>query len=445
MRLHIALLAASGFLLTASVAFASPEVPGAEQSRPVALVGATVHPVAQPEIPNGIVVFEDGRITAVGSDVDVPEGAVVLDLSGKHVYPGMFDAMTNLGLIEIDSVRATRDQSETGTINPNVRAAVAVNPDSELIPVTRSNGVLLALTAPVGGLIAGRSAIIQLDGWTWEDMTLQDDVGMHLHWPNMEPVTAWYSEESSAQQRRSRDDALERLRDVFEDARAYQRAREERGEAQPRDLRWEAMLSVLAGEQPVIIEANEVQEIQAAVAFAQQEDLRLIIYGGYDAPQCAELLKKHDVPVIVGSVYRLPLRRSDPYDAPFTVPERLRQAGVKYCISGGGKFSASNVRNLPYHAAQAAAFGLPLDEALKSVTLFPAQILGVSDRVGSIEGGKDATLIVTDGDPLETATHVEAAFIRGREVDLSDRHKRLWKKYEEKYRRQSVPTSEAAE
>ena len=163
----------------------------------------------------------------------------------------------------------------------------------------------------------------------------------------------------------------------------------------------------------------------------------MILHGGYDALECAELLKQHDIPVIVGSVYRLPERRWEPYDTPFTLPERLRAAGIRFCISGSGRFGASNIRNLPYHAAMAAAFGLPLDEALKSITLYPAQILGVDDRVGSLEMGKDATLVVSDGDVLETATQVEAAFVRGAPVDLNDRHKRLWHKYEEKYRRQS--------
>ena len=172
-----------------------------------------------------------------------------------------------------------------------------------------------------------------------------------------------------------------------------------------------------------------------AVAFAEQQRVKLILYGGYDAPHCTELLKKHDVAVIVGGVYRLPQRRSEPYDTPFTVPARLHEAGVRFCISGSGRFGASNVRNLPYHAAMAVAFGLPHDEAIKSITAYPAEILGVAGHVGTLEKGRDATFIITNGDPLETATQVEAAYIQGREVDLNDRHKRLWKKYEEKYRR----------
>jgi imidazolonepropionase-like amidohydrolase len=310
-----------------------------------------------------------------------------------------------------------------------------VNPDSELIPVARSNGVLLTLTAPQGGLLAGKSAVLQLDGWTYEDMTLRPDVAMHVIWPAMAPVSDWSVEASAKEQLARRDEALERLRRTFEDARAYQQAREAARERHPIDLRWEAMLPVLDGKLPLIVAANEIQQIQAAVAFAAEHDVRMILYGGYDAPRCAALLKKYEVPVIVGEVYRLPTRRSDEYDAAYTVPERLRQAEVKFCISGSGRFGASQVRNLPYHAAMAASFGLPKEEALRAITLSPAEILGVADRVGSLEPGKDATLFIADGDPLEAATHVEAAFVQGRKVDLDDRHKRLYRKYTEKLNR----------
>jgi imidazolonepropionase-like amidohydrolase len=413
-------------------ALAGPEVPGRPQREPIALVGATIHPVSGPAIPGGTLLFDKGIIVALGEDVDVPENARRIELPGKHVYPALFDAYTNVGLVEIEAVRATIDTAETGQINPNVRAQVAVNPDSEVIPVTRSNGVLLVTCAPEGGLISGRSAVLQLDGWTWEDLTLKADVGLHVRWPAMAPVSDWMEQRPARQQREERDQALSRIKQALDDARAYQRARQSAGTVQELDLRWEAMTPVLEQKVPLIVSADEVQQIQAAVAFAEREQLKLILHGGYDAPHCAELLKKHDVPVIVAGIYRLPRRQSEPYDTPFTLPERLRQAGIRFCISGNE--GTSNVRNLPYHAAVAAAFGLPASEALKAVTLYPAEILGVADRVGSLEPGKDATLFVADGDPLETATHVEAAYVQGRPVELDDRHQRLWRKYQEKYR-----------
>ena len=422
------------FALPTGTTVASPEIPGATQATPIALVNATIHPVSSPVIERGTVVFEGGRITGLGANVTVPPNARRVDVSGKHVYPSLLDAWTNIGLVEINAVRATLDQSESGRINPNVRAQVAVNPDSELIPVTRSNGVLLALTAPRGGLISGRSAVLQLDGWTWEDMTLKADVGLHIDWPRMTPGRSPRNPEIEGRGAPT-DDPTAELQRVMADVQAYRKARSAAPGRHPIDIRWEAMLPVLEGHLPLIVEADREPSIQAAVAFAVQHGAKLVIYGGYDAPLCSDLLKQHDVPVIVGGVHRLPQRRWEDYDTPFTVAARLAKSGVRFCISGAGRFGASNVRNLPYHAGTAIAYGLPPEEALKAVTLYPAQILGVADRVGSLEVGKDATLFVSDGDPLETATQIQAAYIQGRAVDLSDKHKRLWAKYREKYRR----------
>ncbi len=413
---------------------ASPEIPGAAQKQPIALVGATVHPVTSGEIAGGTILFDKGKIIAVGKDVAIPEGAQRIDVTGKHVYPGLLDAHTDMGLVEINSIRATIDNSETGAINSNVKSWVAVNPDSEIIPVTRSNGVLLTLSAPKGGLIAGRSAVLQLDGWSYEDLTVRSEIGMHVNWPAMR-TNRRDLERSGPQPPVSRDSPLKPLRDFWEKAQTYHQARSADPTRHPVDARLEAMTPVLERRMPLIVTADELRQIQSAVAFAVEHNIRLILHGGYDAAECAGLLKQHDVPVIISGTYRLPLRNSDPYDSAYTLPERLRQAGVRYCIASCGRFGASGVRNLPYHAASATAFGLPADEALKAITLYSAQILGVADRVGSLEPGKDATIFVSSGDPLETATQVETVFVQGRLVELTDRHKRLWKKYEEKYRR----------
>ncbi len=434
------------FAMTASVSLANPEVPGATQDHPIALVGATVHPVSGPPIENGTVVFDGGKIVAIGRDVAIPDKAERIDVQGKHIFPGLIDANSQLGLVEVPSVAGSRDQSETGLVNPNVRAEVAVNPDSELIPVGRSGGVLTVLTVPSGGLISGMSACMQLDGWTWEDMCLKPAVGMHISWPRMEPVEAWWIEESASQQSENRERALNTIRQTMADARAYRAAKlahaDGRGPQPDHDTRWEAMLAVLEGKLPVFIHAEDVQQIQSALAFAEKEGLRVVLVGGQDAAECVPLLKKLNVPVILDGIHRLPARRDEAYDAAFTLPERLRAAGVTYCIGGvmGGASGSqpSNVRNLPYHAATAAAYGLPADEALKSITLYPAQILGVADRIGSLEPGKDATLLVATGDILEIATQVTAVYIQGRAPSMMDRHKRLWEKYKEKYRRMGI-------
>jgi imidazolonepropionase-like amidohydrolase len=380
-----------------------------------ALVGGTVHPVSSEAIEGGTLVFDESGIQSVGRDIAVPDGATRIDCQGQHIYPGFVAAYSQIGLVEISAVRATDDRAEMGTFNPNVSAHKAFNPDSELIPVTRSNGVLLALAAPTGGLFSGQSSLMKLSGWTWEEMLLKPQVAMHVDWP------------------RARDDGteLERITRLVEDARAYKSARDADEDLTPFDIRWESMQPMLAGKQPLMVQADELVEIQSAVAFAAEHKLQLILFGGYDAPRCAALLKAHNIPVIVSSVHRLPMRRDDPYDASYTLPNRLRDAGIQYCIAGDSNDS-SNLRNLPYHAATAAAYGLPADEALKAITLYPAQILGVADQVGSLEPGKAATLIVADGDPLETPTQVTSAYIDGKAIDLNDRHKSLYQRFKKR-------------
>jgi imidazolonepropionase-like amidohydrolase len=435
-----------GLALGVRPAVASPEIPGPPQARPVALVGATLHTLHGPPIENGTLVFDHGKIAALGPDLAVPEQAERIELAGKHVYPGLIEANSDLGLVEIDAVRATRDQAETGAINPNVKAQVAFNPDSEQLPVTRANGILLAAAVPSGGLICGQSALMRLDGWTWEDMTQKSPLGLHIRWPRMAPVYDWRVEESGKEQLEARDRQLAELQRAFDDARAYRQAREAAaaaGRPLPSiDVRWEALLPALRGELPIIVSADELAQILAAADFARREKLKLIVYGGYDAADCADVLVRLEVPVILAGVHRLPLGRHDAYDAPFTLPARLKAAGVKFAVSTGDR-RASMVRNLPYHAATAAAHGLSPEDALRSITLWPAEILGVADQVGSLEVGKDATLFVADGDILEIPTQVERAYVQGRAVDLDNRQKRLWRKYEEKYRR-SRPQLESA-
>jgi imidazolonepropionase-like amidohydrolase len=410
----------------------SDQIPGKRQDRPVALVGGMIHPVKGEIIENGTLVFKEGKITSIGSEVEIPENAEIIDIQGKHLYPGLISGNTTMGLTEIGAVRATRDFAETGWINPNVRAEVAVNPESELIPVTRANGIPLAVTSPRGGLISGTSALIQLDGWTWEEMTLKAPLALNVNWPSMTTIRAWWMEKSEEDQKKEREKALSGLDKAMKEAKAYWLAKKSKEHVKT-DLRWEAMIPVFERIIPVVVWANEVQQIEAAVAWAERENFRLIIGGGYDAWRVAELLKKNEIPVIVGGVHRNPSRRWEDYDSPFTIPQKLYESGIMYCIASGGW--TSNERNLPYHAAKASAYGLPKEEALKAVTLYPAQIFGVDDRVGSLEEGKDATLIVTTGDPLEVLTQIEMEFIQGSKVDLTSRHTMLYEKYREKYRR----------
>ena len=416
---------------------ASDVIPAKPQDHPIVIVNATLHPVVGPVIEKGMILFDKGKIVSIGQQVQIPSDAERIDASGRHVYPGLISADTYVGLTEIASIRASRDRTETGRINPNVRAETALNPESEIIPVTRANGITMAVTSPSGSLIAGTGVVMLMDGWTWEDMTFKAPSALYVSWPGMVLSRSPFSRQTEEEQKKEREKNLKDLADAFRDARAYMTAK--KGEEQKGvpyhdvDLRWEAMIPVLEGKVPVVVWATEVQQIEAAVAWAEQEKVRLIIGGGHDAWRVADLLKKYDIPVLAGEILRLPSHRFDEYDDPFSLPAKLHAAGIRFAIISGEE--AAHERNLPYHAAMAAAYGLPKDEALKAVTLYPAQIFGFADRAGSLEAGKDATLIVTTGDPLDIRSSVEMEFIQGRKIDLRSRHTILYEKYKEKYGR----------
>lgn len=417
----------------------------------VIISGATIHPITSESFLGDLYITK-GKISRLVKKSDSSKSKIVkpvkiINCEGLHVYPGMIASNSVLGLTEIRAVRATRDMIETGVINPNVRAEVAVNPDSELFPVTRSNGVLHALSVPQSnGLIAGRSALMSLDGWTWEDMVLKSSVGMHIRWPLVpDAEKATNSKQKEDLQKRSKNalTQLKKIKDSFLKARAYHKAREDKKVPDKTDLRWEAMKPVLDGRMPVFVHVNKISGIRRAVQFSVQENIKIVIVGGSDAWRAVPLLKKNDIPVIVSPVNSLPSRRWEDYDTPMRNPLKLLNGGVRFCIAGpGGSMDAPHERNLPYQAARAAAFGLPKDEALKAVTLYPAQILGVSDRVGSLEVGKDASLIVTNGDPLEVTTDVRMAYIQGSSIDLSNKQTRLYEKYKEKYRQLNLKKSD---
>ena len=398
----------------------------------IALVGGTVHPVSGPEIRGGTVVFVDGKITAVGAAVTVPPGAKVVDVAGKHVYPTLIPAATNLGIVEIQAVRATNDVTEIGDLNPEARADVAMNLDSELIPVTRSAGVLVAGITPTGGIVSGSGAAMKLDGWTREDATLKAPAYVAVAWPDLTIDRSPQARFSVRIQEKRRDEAVAKLKDLFAEARAYGKARAaEKTAAVPRhdfDPRLEALLPAIDGSIPVVVHAQRLAQIRDAVKWASEEKLRLVIWGGADAWRMADELAKAGVPVILESPLVLPVREDDPYDAQFADAGVLDRAGVRVAFNDGGD-DASNVRNFPQLAAMAVAYGYPREKALASLTLEPARILGVDGRIGSLEPGKDATFILTDGDILDLRTRVVGAYIDGRALDLSDRQKRLYERY----------------
>lgn len=405
-------------------------MPSKKPATPVLLRGARIHPVVGKVLDKGELLIVDGKIAAIGQHIQRPDKCETVDLTGLDLYPGLIDAHTCLGLVEVNAVRSTRDLDETGDVTPEVRALISINPESMHIPVTRSNGVLTVLTIPQGGLVSGRSGLMALDGWTWEDMSIRTTVGVHVRWPRMSLPE---KEEDRKKAQVARDEKLHRIRELFAQARAYGAARKAHPGEQRRDLGLEALQPALSGTEPVFLHADGLREIRAALLWAQEARLRPILVGGLDAARLTDLLQRMKVPVIITGVNRMPLRRSDAFDTAFALPRHLQDAGIPWCIAGKGTpFEVANIRNLPYEAGRAVAYGLTPDEALRSITIQPARILGIDDRLGSLEVGKEATLFAARGNILDVTTPVLSAWIRGRKLDLTDRHKRLYRKYLER-------------
>jgi imidazolonepropionase-like amidohydrolase len=424
---NLVLLALGASLLIATTA----------QAETLLLTGATVHTVSGETLSPGQVLVKDGKISAVGKTVSAVDAKTV-DLAGLHLYPGMIALNTELGLVEIEAVRATRDGREVGDYTPDVESWIAVNPDSELLPVARANGVSHFEPVPSGGVVSGQSGLVALDGWTVEQMTIKKPLAMHVFWPEMDLDTtprerarnrsAWKSLDDQAKERREK---LKSLDDFFQEARAFAKAREATKNGAPdpgRNPPWEAMLPVLRGEIPITVHADEVRQIRTAVKWAETNGFKIILAGGRDAWKVAGLLATNRVPVIYDGTFTQPTRDTDSYDVQFCAPATLQKAGVTVAFAVGSR-SGSLAKNLPYEAAQAVAYGLPADEALKGITLYPAQIAGVADRLGSIEAGKEATLFAADGDILDIRANVKRMWIAGREVSLDNRHTRLYEKY----------------
>jgi len=409
------------------------------QDVPLAIRGARIVTVSGPAIEKGTVVVQKGRIVAVGPDVPVPAGATVLDGSGKTLYPGLVDALTTLGLVEVSSVQATVDTTEVGDMNPHARAWVALHPDSELVPVARANGVTSVLSAPAGGLVSGQSALVRLAGTTPGAMVVKAPAALHAVYPSGRPpfdVARLFDEpelktlaERLKDQEKNQKKALDRLAGLLAEAKADAAARTDATRPAPEtSLALEALAPFARGEAPFVMRADDEDEIRASVRFASENGLRLVIAGGLEAWRCAELLKEKDVAVLV-KVLRLPSRESDPYDAPYANAAVLHRAGVRFAIVSD---DSENVRNLPYEAAMAAAYGLPEAAALRAITLSPAEIFGAADRIGSIAPGREANLVLATGDILDTRTQVTHVFVGGAAQSLETRHTRLYDRYKER-------------
>ncbi len=404
---------------------------------------ARVVTVSGADIEGGTVVISGGRIAAVGASVNAPAGAQEIDGRGLYVYPGMIDLGTNMGLAEISSgAPGTMDTQELGDMNPNAAAVWAINPHSSHVAVTRVEGVTSVLSMPSGGVISGQAAFINLAGSSPREMAVAPTAALVIDFPRVGGGGGGFAAFLAAQQGitqdalSQRDRRIEELRRAFRDALAYGSAQDAYAKdprSVPRpgsDLRLAALVPYARGERPVIFRAERDRDIRNAVGFAEEMKLKPVILGGSEAWKAAQFLKERNVPVIVDGVLNMPLREDDPYDSLFENASKLQAAGVRFCISTGD--SGAHVRDLPFHAGMAAAYGLPKAEALKAVTLYPAQIIGVADRLGSIEQGKIANLVVTDGDILEARTHVRHLFIAGRQLPLVSRHTMMYDQFKDR-------------
>jgi imidazolonepropionase-like amidohydrolase len=410
----------------------------------VLIRNVTIHPVTSAPIANGSVLIVNGRIAEVGSNQAARSGARVVDGRGLQLYPGLINAATNVGLSEISALRDTVDLDEIGTFNPELRAEVAFNPSSEHVEVTRASGITSVVSLPGSGarggrrgagggtLITGQGAVMHLDGWTWEEMAVKRSAVMDLTFPQIQAVRPQFPAVPGAPARTFADEErqykieLTSLHEFFERARRYERAKAAHASDFREDIRLEAMIPVVNGKTPLLVRAERERMIKDAVEFADKEKVKIIIADPREIGSTGPLLKEKNIPVVLSKTLQLPMRDDDPYDAPYTLPADFFRAGVKLCF---GTFDVEFARNVPFEAAQAAAFGLPREEALKALTINSAEILGVGDQIGSIEKGKLGDVILTDGDPMEAKTNIKQMFIAGREVPLESRHTRAFEKW----------------
>ena len=424
-----------------SLGISNDQIPGEDQKRPIILKGGILHTVSTDIFEGYDILFSKGKIVRIEKNIMASPETDVYDVFGKHIIPGYIAPITRIGLVEIGLVKQTRDFAERGSFNPNVKANVSYNPDSDLIPITRSNGVLVVNSVPAGGRISGQSSVMMLDGWTWEQATLKHPSGLHINWPSMRINYGANVKKSEKQQKEEIQKSIRDLDHMVRDVRAYfQRIKQKSriaGERQKSDLRLESMIPFVVEKKKIFIHADEARQIKSAVEWAKKNDLKIIIVGGSDSWRLTDLLVKNNIPVVIDQVEKIPTRRFEPIHLPYKLPSLLKQAGVQFCLNTIiGYPNDGNIRNLPNEAMRAAAYGLNKSEALRSITLSSAEILGVDDMIGSLDIGKDATFFVSETPPMEMNPKILMAFIQGKEVDLNNHQRMLYKKYQEKYRRQ---------
>jgi imidazolonepropionase-like amidohydrolase len=421
-----------------ATAFAQETVyPAPKQTGSTVIMNATVHVGNGQVLNNASIVITNGKIAAVGANVAIPAGAVQVNAQGKHVYPGLILPISNLGLVDVGSVRATSDVQEIGDMNPNVRSIVAYNSDSKVINTLRSNGILLANIVPQGTFMAGQSSVVQLDAWNWEDATYKTDAGLHLYMPALlaRPRFGGFggggggnASQAASDPVKEGLDKLDAFKSFLQEAKAYNSLTSH----EQTNLKFSAVKGLFDKSKKLYVHANTVKQMLVALDFVREFGIDIVIVGGSDSWQIADLLKQNNVPVILSQPHSLPTMPDDDVDQPYKTAALLQKAGVLFSISDDD--GQTRGRNLAFNAGTASTYGLTKEQALQAITLNAAKILGVADKTGSIEVGKDANIIISEGDILDMRTsQVTDAFIQGRKIDLTDKHKQLNDRYRHKY------------
>ena len=425
MNLFLSILLALGLL---AAPFSEPDAP---REGTVALTNARIVTVTNGVIENGTLVIKDDRITALGANVSVPAGAQVIDCAGLTIYPGMIDSGTQMGLVEVGSLAETRDARELGDLSPQMKALTAVNPNAVAIPVTRVSGVTTVITEPSGGMLPGQAALINLHGYTPQQM-FAGFQGVALQFPTT-GRRGRFDRRSDEDIKKAADKALKKLNDTWDAATLYHRI-DSTYQASPEEGRrpeyvpaMTALLPVIRGEQTLIIRVNAARDIEAAIEWVEKRGFERVIFSGVaEGWRVADKIAEAGIPCLVGPVLSVPTRQSDRYDKAYANAGLMHKAGVKIAIRSG---DTANARNLPYNAGFAAAYGLGQAEALRALTITPAEIFGVDSQIGSLEVGKKATLFVADGDPFETKTDIHHVFIEGYQIPMESRHTRLYDEF----------------
>lgn len=424
------------FLLIGSIAIAQVPEPAKPQEGTILLTGGTAHLGDGTVIEKSLISIVDGKIgivvDATVARIDISQFSKVIDISGKHIYPGLILPNTTLGLVDVNAVRATRDFAEVGGVNPNVRALIAYNTDSELIATLRYNGILLAQATPQGGIVSGTSSIMKLDGWNWEDAAYKIDDGVHLNWPRKKLRARWWLGENESRDNPGYDKTLAAIDQIFNDAKSYISM----SNPPAKNIKLEAMRGLIEGTSTLFIHSSRREEIIESIQWAKKAGItKLVLVDATDALYVADFLKENKIPVLLDEVHRLPGRTDDDIDLPYRLPGLLHEKGV---LVGLTYSSLQSSRNLPFFAGTVSAYGLDKEESLKLITSNTAKILGIDNRTGTIKTGLDANLVISEGDLLDMRTSILThAFIEGRQLNLDGKQQLLFDRFKEKYESQN--------